>query len=67
VIDASPHNFFVPDAFDRIHLAYGSQPLKLVVILREPVERALSEFRMDKFEDLKRLKMVNLLWSSTLL
>ncbi len=34
----------------RIKMAYGDNPLKLVVVLRDPVERTLSQFRMDYYK-----------------
>ena len=39
VIDATPETMAEPVALRRIKLAYGSQPLKIILLLRDPVDR----------------------------
>ena len=39
VIDATPSYMCDPRALPRIKLAYGTQPLKIIVLLRDPVDR----------------------------
>ena len=39
VIDGTPETMAEPVALRRIKLAYGSHPLKIIVLLRDPVDR----------------------------
>jgi hypothetical protein len=46
VIDATPTLFCRHDAPDLVFKSYGSQSMRFIVILRNPVERAMSIYRM---------------------
>ena len=45
VIDASPSYIYNKDVPVRMARAFGSKPLKLLVMLREPIARAYSMYR----------------------
>jgi hypothetical protein len=42
VIDGSPSTTACPFALRRIKLAYGSHPMRFIVLLREPIDRFVS-------------------------
>jgi hypothetical protein len=47
VIDATPDLFYHKEALGRIKTAYGLQSMRFIVILRNPVQRAISQYRMN--------------------
>ena len=54
-IDASPKYMVVEGTELRIKLAFPSQPLKLIAVLREPIARAYSMFDMAARGDFDRV------------
>jgi hypothetical protein len=58
MIDGTPSHFFLATAFQRIHLAYGAQPMKLVVILRDPVDLAMIAYEVQVKHKISSLKKV---------
>ena len=48
VVDATPNYLTSPDALRRIHWLHAAAPsaVRFVVLLRDPIERTLSEYRM---------------------
>ena len=50
VLDATPGYLYFPLVPERVSHAYVDQPLKFVILLRDPVDRAHSMYKMAEYE-----------------
>ena len=48
VIDATPRNIISPDVPQRLRMAYGDQPMKFLIALRDPIHRMWSHWNFNR-------------------
>ena len=48
VIDATPRNIMSPEVPRRLKIAYGDQPMKFLIALRDPIERMWSHWNFNR-------------------